>query len=101
MTGLWKKCAIWRIYVRLESFIVQHGRSRRREIGRGRDLPRFDLQCRAYASNLWKDTGLNIVVTGGLGFIGSHIVDAYLAAGHRVTVIDSKVASVMDSTEYE
>jgi UDP-glucose 4-epimerase len=31
---------------------------------------------------------LNILVTGGAGFIASHIVDAYLEAGHRVTVVD-------------
>jgi UDP-glucose 4-epimerase len=31
---------------------------------------------------------LNILVTGGAGFIGSHVADAYLAAGHRVTVLD-------------
>lgn len=28
-------------------------------------------------------------MTGGAGFIGSHIVDAYLRAGHRVAVIDN------------
>ncbi len=31
---------------------------------------------------------MRIVVTGGAGFIGSNIVDAYIAAGHEVTVID-------------
>jgi len=30
-----------------------------------------------------------IVVTGGAGFIASHVVDTYLAAGHRVAVIDN------------
>lgn len=29
-----------------------------------------------------------ILVTGGAGFVGSHIADAYLAAGHEVVVID-------------
>ena len=42
-----------------------------------------------------------IVVTGGLGFIGSHVVDAYLVAGDTVTIIDSEVAAVTDGVEYE
>jgi UDP-glucose 4-epimerase len=31
---------------------------------------------------------MRILVTGGAGFIGSHIVDAYIEAGHTVTVVD-------------
>jgi len=30
-----------------------------------------------------------ILVTGGAGFIGSHVVDAYVAAGHEVIVVDN------------
>jgi UDP-glucose 4-epimerase len=32
---------------------------------------------------------MNILVTGGAGFIASHIVDAYLAGGHQVTIVDN------------
>lgn len=32
---------------------------------------------------------MNILVTGGAGFIGSHVAEAYLAAGHEVTVVDN------------
>jgi UDP-glucose 4-epimerase len=31
---------------------------------------------------------MKVLVTGGAGFIASHIVDAYIARGHAVTVVD-------------
>lgn len=31
---------------------------------------------------------MRIAVSGGAGFIGSHVVDAYVAAGHEVSVLD-------------
>ena len=32
---------------------------------------------------------MRILVTGGAGFIGSHIVDAFIGAGHQVAVVDN------------
>src|SRR5216683_2062987 len=33
-------------------------------------------------------TSMKILVTGGAGFIGSHVADAYIAAGHEVAILD-------------
>jgi len=32
---------------------------------------------------------MNILITGGAGFIGSHIVDSMIKAGHRVSIVDN------------
>jgi len=36
---------------------------------------------------------VKILVTGGAGFIGSHIVDAYVAEGHDVAVVDNQAGA--------
>ena len=40
---------------------------------------------------------MKILVTGGAGFIGSHIVDALLAAGHAVAVLDDLSSGSADN----
>jgi UDP-glucose 4-epimerase len=40
---------------------------------------------------------MRILVTGGAGFIGSHITDAYLRAGHHVSVIDNLVTGFREN----
>lgn len=40
---------------------------------------------------------MNILVTGGAGFIGSHIVDSYIKAGHNVIVIDNLSRGVLEN----
>ena len=34
---------------------------------------------------------MKVLVTGGAGFIGSQIADAYVEAGHHVEIIDNLV----------
>ena len=42
---------------------------------------------------------MRILITGGAGFIGSHLADAYLAAGHDVAVLDNFVTGKRENLQ--
>lgn len=47
------------------------------------------------------DTKRKVLVTGGAGFIGSHVADAYLAQGDRVWVVDDLSSGKRDNVPAE
>lgn len=40
---------------------------------------------------------MRVVVTGGAGFLGSHLCDALLARGHEVLILDNLITGVVDN----
>ena len=40
---------------------------------------------------------MNILITGGAGFIGSHLDDALIARGHKITIVDNFVLGRMEN----
>lgn len=40
---------------------------------------------------------MNILITGGAGFIASHIADAYIAEGHNVVIVDNLSGGVLEN----
>ena len=43
---------------------------------------------------------MNILVTGGAGFIGSHLDDALIAKGHQLTIVDNLVLGRKENIEH-
>ena len=43
---------------------------------------------------------MNILITGGAGFIGSHLDDALIARGHSITVVDNLVLGRKENIEH-
>lgn len=44
---------------------------------------------------------MNILVTGGAGFIGSHLIDLLLDKGHRVTCVDNLYLGRIENIEHQ
>ncbi len=40
---------------------------------------------------------MKILVTGGAGFIGSNVVDAYIQAGHKIVIVDNLYSGKMEN----
>ncbi len=54
------------------------------------------------SSSPWRGPSpkVHAFITGGAGFIGSHLAEALLAAGHKVTVLDNLSTGAMENIEH-
>jgi len=43
---------------------------------------------------------MRLIITGGAGFLGSHLADHFLAQGHRVIVIDNLITGSLDNISH-
>src|SRR6266702_668209 len=43
---------------------------------------------------------MHALITGGAGFIGSHLTERFLDAGHRVTIIDNLATGSLDNLRH-
>jgi len=58
---------------------------------------------RLFAANLFaanKENGLRILITGGAGFIGSHLSDAYIQRGDEVYVLDDLSTGTIENIQH-
>ena len=46
------------------------------------------------------DSNLSVLVTGGAGFIGSHLAEALVAEGHRVRVVDNLATGRVENLDH-
>jgi UDP-glucose 4-epimerase len=53
-----------------------------------------------FCGTLIKENGLRILITGGAGFIGSHLSDAYIKRGDEVYVIDDLSTGTIDNIQH-
>src|SRR5690606_28724447 len=55
---------------------------------------------RLYGSFVYDGCPMHALITGGAGFVGSHLAEALLGAGHAVTVIDNLSTGSMENIRH-